>query len=144
MILSKSKIDKIDLDAVINERVQSECLSEVLFIVPTNRKSRYLLRELISLSPNKSTDRINIETIGSYSTGLLSISSGLTEPVEEQTAIVLLSQAFKKVNLKYFSQYKDGIPFGTLERVKNVISEYKRHGISPGRLRKEADMLAGS
>lgn len=144
MILSKSKIDKIDLDAVINERIQSECLSEVLFIVPTNRKSRYLLRELISLSPNKSTERLNIETIGSYSTGLLSISSGLTEPVEEQTAIVLLNQAFKKVNLKYFSQYKDGIPFGTLERVKNVISEYKRHGISPGRLRKEADMLAGS
>ena len=144
MILSKSNIEKIDLDSVINRKIQSEILNEVLFIVPTNRKSRYLLRELISLSPNKSTERINIETIGSYSTELFSGSTGVKELIEEQTAIVLLSQSFKKVNLKYFSQYKDGIPFGTLERVKNVISEYKRHGISPERLRKEADLLRGT
>ncbi|MGB5892870.1 MAG: PD-(D/E)XK nuclease family protein, partial [Ignavibacteriaceae bacterium] len=46
--------------------------------------------------------------------------------------------------LKYFSNYRDEIPFGTLERVKNVISEYKRHRITPELLMKESIKLSGS
>ena len=47
MILSKSKIQSINLDQLINNHIQQNRLDELLIIVPTNRKIRYLKRELI-------------------------------------------------------------------------------------------------
>ncbi len=144
MILTKQKIDKIDIDFIIDEKVRKSEISEVLFIVPTKRKIRYLTRELISLSPGKSASGLKIETIGSFSEKLLAEIEGKVDLISEEAAILLLNHSFKRVKLKYFSQYKDQIPFGTLERVKNVISEYKRHGITPERLKEEAENLSGS
>ena len=144
MILTKQKIDKIDIDFIIDEKVRKSEISEVLFIVPTKRKIRYLTRELISLSPGKSASGLKIETIGSFSEKLLTEIEGKVDLISEEAAILLLNHSFKRVKLKYFSQYKDQIPFGTLERVKNVISEYKRHGITPERLKEEAENLSGS
>lgn len=144
MILTKQKIDKIDIDFIIAEKVRKSEISEVLFIVPTKRKIRYLTRELISLSPGKSASGLIIETIGSFSEKLLTEIEGKVDLISEEAAILLLNHSFKRVKLKYFSQYKDQIPFGTLERVKNVISEYKRHGIIPERLKEEAANLSGS
>ena len=143
MILTKQKLDKIDLDQLINEKLKNNKIGQVLFIVPTRRKIRYLTRELISFSPRKSVSGLKIETIGSFAETLLEEAEGNINLISEEASILLLSQSFKKVNLKYFSQYKDKIPFGTLERVKNVIAEYKRHGITPDRLKEEAENLLG-
>ena len=63
---------------------------------------------------------------------------------KEEASIILLNQCFTKKRLKYFSQYSNGIPFGTLERIKNVISEYKKHGIPPQEILKEAEGLTGA
>jgi ATP-dependent helicase/nuclease subunit B len=142
MILTKQKIDRIDIDFLINDKLSKNKISEVLFIVPTKRKIRYLTRELISLSPGKSLSGLKIETIGSFSEKLLTEIEGKINLISEEAAILLLNHSFNRVKLKYFSQYKNQIPFGTLERVKNVISEYKRHGITPERLKKEAENLS--
>ena len=61
--------------------------------------------------------------------------------LNETIASVLLKHSFRECKLNYFSSYKDEIPAGTLERVQNVISEYKRHGITPEQLEKEAAHL---
>ncbi|MBK9098128.1 MAG: exodeoxyribonuclease V subunit gamma [bacterium] len=143
MILTKHKIEKVDVDFLINSKLSEGRINEVLFIVPTKRKIRYLTRDLISLSPGNSLSGLKIETIGSFSEKMLTEVEGNINQVSEQAAILLLNHSFKKTNLKYFSQYRDQIPFGTLERVKNVISEYKRHGISPERLKQEAKNLSG-
>ncbi len=143
MILTKQKIDKIDVDQLINDKLMNDQIGQVLFIVPTRRKIRYLTRELISLSPRKSVSGLKIETIGSFAEKLLEEVEGNINLISEEASILLLSHSFKKVKLKYFSQYKDRIPFGTLERVKNVIAEYKRHGITAERLKREADKLSG-
>jgi ATP-dependent helicase/nuclease subunit B len=144
MILTKCDTKEINLDLLVDSKIKSGKLNEILFIVPTNRKIRYLKRELISASPNKAAAGINLETIGTYSIKLLSGSSGEGRLVSEESAIVLLKQSFEETKLKYFSNYRGEIPFGTLDRVKNVISEYKRHGISPDKLMKEAERLSGS
>ena len=102
-----------------------------------------MTREIISLSPGKSSVGLKIETIGSFAEKMLVEIEGKINSISEEASILLLSQSFRKVNLKYFSQYKSYIPFGTLERVKNVIDEYKRHGISPKRLIKESEKLYG-
>ncbi len=48
MILSKNKIKSLNPDDLLNDFIQQEKLDELLIIVPTNRKIRYLKRELIS------------------------------------------------------------------------------------------------
>ncbi|MCH7516554.1 MAG: hypothetical protein IIB08_05455 [Bacteroidetes bacterium] len=144
MILTKSDIKEINLELFVDSLVKSGKLNEILFIVPTNRKIRYLKRELINLSPLHAAGGINIETIGSFSIKIFSGPEGNKCLVREESAIVLLKQSFRDTKLKYFSNYKGDIPFGTLERVKNVISEYKRHGILPENLMRESEKLSGT
>lgn len=144
MILTKENIEEIDLDFLIDKKIKQNLLNTVLFIVPTNRKSRYLKRELISLSPNQSVSGLNIETIESFSLKIYSSSISNSKLLSDEAAIVLLNHCFQETSLNYFSQYRDGIPFGTLERVRNVISEYKRHGITPRKLLEETDQLSGA
>jgi len=137
-------IEKIDLDFLIDQKIKSGSLDETLFIVPTKRKIRYLKRELVSLSPNKTASDLQIETIGTFASAMLSASGIETNLLKEEASIILLNQCFTKKRLKYFSQYSNGIPFGTLERIKNVISEYKKHGISPQDILKESEELTGA
>ena len=143
MILTHQNIETIDIDLLINEMIKAGDLNKLLFIVPTKRKIRYLTRELISLTPVKSASGLKIETLGSFSEKILTEIDGNILQISEEASILLLNHSFKKTKLKYFSQYKDQIPFGTLERVKNVIDEYKRHGITPERLIEEAKKLSG-
>ena len=144
MILTKSNKKEINLDLLVETRVKEGRLNDLLIIVPTNRKIRSLKRELISASPGKATSKINLETIGTYSINLLLGENGRNSLVSEQASIVLLKQSFQEVELKYFSNYNGNIPFGTLDRIKNVISEYKRHGITPEKLRAESENLSGT
>jgi ATP-dependent helicase/nuclease subunit B len=146
LILSKhpsANGQNIDIDQLVNDFLLQGRIAEILFIVPTRRKIRYLTRELISLTPNKSAGGLKIETVGSFAEKLLEDIEGEINTINEEAAVLLLNHSFKKTNLNYFSQYKYQIPFGTLERVKNVISEYKRHGITPERLKAEAEKLSG-
>ncbi len=55
-----------------------------------------------------------------------------------------LIKHFKKTDLKYFSNYKNEIPRGTLDRIKNVITEYKLNGIYPDKILSESNKLEGS
>ena len=144
MILTRSDKKEINLDLLVDNKIKAGKLNELLLIVPTNRKIRSLKRELISSSPGKATSRINLETIGTYSIKLLLGENGRNSLVSEQVSIVLLKQCFNETKLKYFSSYDGNIPFGTLERVKNVISEYKRNGITPGKLKVESKNLSGT
>ncbi len=144
MILTKCNIDKIDLDFLVNEKIKSGKLNEALFIVPTKRKIRYLKRELVSLSPNKTSSGLQIETIGTLASTLLSEAGLEANLIKDEASIIILNQCFEKKKLRYFSQYSAGIPFGTLERVKNVISEYKKHGITPQDVLNESVVLSGT
>ena len=144
MILTKGDKKAVNLDLLVESKIKEGKLDELLIIVPTNRKIRSLKRELISSSPARATSRINLETIGTYAIRLLLGENGKNSLVSEQVSIVLLKQCFNETDLKYFSSYKGNIPFGTLERINNVISEYKRNGITPEKLRSESENLAGT
>src|SRR5690606_34210040 len=86
-----------------------------------------------------------IETIGTFSAKIFFGEQKSKQKVlSESAAAVLLRQSFQEANTKYFSAYHDDIPYGTLERVRNVISEYKRHGITPELLKQESKKLKSS
>lgn len=145
MILSKSNIQSVNLDQVLNDYIFQDKLDELLIIVPTNRKIRYLKRELISLSPQKSVTKLNLYTLGTFATKIFqSDNFASTKVLSDAAAAVLLNKSFNESELKYFSNYQGEIPRGTLDRIKNVISEYKRNGILPEKIILESHQLAGS
>jgi len=145
MILTKCNTDSINLDYQIDEKIKSGQRNEFLLVVPTNRKIRSLKREIISLTSKKASAKINLETIGTLSANLLFQKNSKTNRVlNEAASSILLKQSFQEANLNYFSKYRNEIPYGTLERIRNVISEYKKQGISPDNLITEAKLLTGS
>jgi len=142
MILTKNLEKSIDLDFEIDGIIKSNQLEKLLLIVPTNRKIRYLKKEIISISNSQALSAINLETIGTFATKLFfkdhKISPGV---LSEAAAAVLLRQSFLEVKTKYFSNYSSQVPAGTLERIRNVISEYKRQGITPQAIKAESKYL---
>lgn len=145
MILTKKNIKAVNIDELIHQKAKDNKLEELLLIVPTNRRVRSYKRELIDQSPDKTSSVINLETLGTFSSRMLLESFGTQYgELDDAAAAVLLQQAFAETDLKYFSNYGDDIPTGTLERVGNVITEYKRHGIYPEHLNNEIKNLTGS
>lgn len=145
MILTKTADNRADLDYFERERISTGGTDSFILIVPTNRKSRYKKKEIISSSPGNITGRLNVETITTFTAKIL--FDGRSEKnliLTEAASAVLLKQSFAQFKPKYFSKYKNGIPAGTVNRIKNVISEYKKHGISPGVLRSEIKNLSSS
>lgn len=145
MILTKTKRKSFDVDLEIDQRIKHRALDSLLMIVPTNRRIRALTREIVTRSPEKASGKLNLETIGSVSAKLLFNSESVRSAmITEAAASVILQQSFSETKLEYFSNYNGEIPKGTLERIRNVIGEYKRHGINPDRVRQEAQSLTGS
>jgi len=142
MILTKGNINEINIDLFIEQKILSDQLDSILIIVPTNRKLRDLKKKIIDNFIHKPVSKINIETLTTFSTKLLREYIGFT-PLSEAAATVLIKRTADELELSYFSYYNKGIPFGTLDKIKNVISEYKKHGISPSDLIREADKLIG-
>jgi ATP-dependent helicase/nuclease subunit B len=143
MILSQSKHNSVNIHNEINKKIETRKLDELLILVPTNRKSRNLKKEIINRAPGSAAGVVNIETLGSFTSKLFFYEYSNYMELSEAAATVLLSQVFKEVKLKYFNNYKREIPQGTVERVKNVITEYKKHGITPEHLNNEANSLTG-
>ncbi len=142
MILTKGNITKFNSDNFVESRIESDKLASLLLIVPTNRKLRDLKKKIISSFNGKVVSVINIETITTLTTKLLNESKSFI-PLSEAATTVLLKETAEELNLSYFAKYLKGIPVGTLDKIKNVISEYKRHGILPSTLEREADKLEG-
>ena len=143
MILSKKNVASIDLDFLINDKIKNDKLESILIVVPTNRKLRILKKEIITLSSNKVTANINLETLSTLTKKILEQSSNFHE-LSEAASAVFIERSSQNVDLKYFTNYKGEIPSGTLERISNVISKYKEEGITPIILRKEAEKLSKS
>jgi len=143
MILTKVSERSADIDAEVERVIKTNQLEKLLFIVPTNRKIRALKKEIISSSNTKAVSVINIETLGTFSAKLFFRNNrNSREVLSEAAAAVLLRQSFQEVKTKYFSNYSDNnIPAGTLERIRNVISEYKKQGITPKQLKAESRNL---
>jgi ATP-dependent helicase/nuclease subunit B len=145
MILTKVQTDSVDLDFLINGKINSGSINEFLLIVPTNRKIRSLKREIISLTPSLSSSKMNLETLGTFATNFLfKNNSNANRVLSEAASAILLKQSFREVGLKYFSLYKKEIPHGTLDRIRDVISEYKKHGISSADIKRESESLTGT
>ena len=107
MIFTKNKAEELDIERLLSEKINSGKLNELLLIVPTNRKVRYLRKELISRSPGGICGQMNLDTIGTFSQHLFFGNKDFKEDIlSEAAAAVLLKQSFREVDLNYFSNYR--------------------------------------
>lgn len=140
MILTKENSVKSVFDFFTYGKLPAVELKEYLLIVPTNRKLRDLKKEIISGYKGLGITSLNLETFESFCGRLLGAVKIYT-PLEEAPSSVLINQAVDETPLSYFASYKGEIPKGTMSRIKSVISEYKRYGMTPDMLRGEGKDL---
>lgn len=143
MILTRENIASVDIDFLIDRKIKEGRPNEFLLVVPTNRKVRNLKKEIISQMPNHAAWSLNIETLGTIATKILNEAKSF-KPLGEAASTIFIKQSASEIKLRYLSLYKEEIPFGTLDRIRSVISEYKRSGITPEVLRKESGKLETS
>ncbi len=143
MILAKQNRGAVNIESIISSYLERGELKELLLVVPTNRKLRDYKKEIISAFKGKGVTGLNLETFESLCSKILEVSTIFVN-LEEAPSAVLLSHAVSETELNYFSSYKGEIPNGTLNRIRSVISEYKRNGITPDVLRGEAEKLPHS
>jgi len=126
MILTKGKIKEFNIELFTEGKISSNQLDSLLIIVPTNRRQRNLKKNIIDNFKEKPVSIINIETISSITEKLLLENMGFTS-LSEAASTVLIRESAESLELSYFAAYSKGIPFGTLDKIKNVISEYKKN-----------------
>lgn len=144
MILSNKKEIKTDPRETVRRLVESGRGGEILYIVPTNRKVRNLRKQMLDFSPGGIIVNPRVLTLGTLCTSLFFRGNSEKDVVSEAVSSVLLSQCFRELNPDYFSPYGGTVPRGTLERIRNVINQYKRNGLAPEVISREAESLKGT
>ena len=130
MILSKNKNFTLSIDQILESEFPLVEIENLLILVPTNRRLRELKKSIIGKFTNSPVTKINIETFTTINSKILKQLKPFVI-LSEAASSVLIKETSDELELKYFAAYSNGIPFGTLDKIKNAISEYKRHGISP-------------
>lgn len=143
MILTNKKSFSDVFLKKIEKKILSGEANEILFLVPTNRKVRALKKEIIDQTPGQAISILPIETIFTVAEKLFSVEQPLSI-ASDAASSVLLKKAFQKNKLEYFRSFNKTIPQGSLDRIKNLFSEYKRNGITPEYLLREIDLSEGT
>lgn len=142
MILTKGKTKEINIESFIDSLIVADNIDSALIVVPTNRKLRELKKKILNNYSKYPITKLNIETFTTLSASILKEKQAFIS-LTEAMASVLIKQTAEELELSYFAAYSRGIPFGTLDKIKNVISEYKKHGILPDDLIRESSKLTG-
>ena len=66
MILTNTNIKYVNLDDLVNSKIQNSLLNELLLIVPTNRKLRRIKKEIINHTFLRSAHTIHLETLSTF------------------------------------------------------------------------------
>ena len=143
MILTSKKTFSDSLLKKIEDKILSGKTNEVLHLVPTNRKVRSLKKEIIDKTPGQAVSILPIETIFTLAQKLFSVEMPLSL-ASDAASSVLLKKAFQKNHLEYFRSFLKTIPQGSLDRIKNLFSEYKRNGITSEYLMRDLEKAEGT
>jgi len=143
MILTSNKSFSDSFVKKLEDKILQGKASEVLHLVPTNRKVRSLKKEIIDKTPGQAISVLPIETIFTLAEKLFSVDKPLSI-ASDAASSVLLKKAFQKNHLQYFRSFSKTIPQGSLDRIKNLFSEYKRNGITHDFLLKDLDRVEGT
>ncbi len=127
------------IDRFLDEAATAGTNDLVLQIVPTNRKVRQLRHRIIQQAAGKLVNRINVETIFTLAQKIAKLLYPEFRLISEAEKSVFIEKSFRTVKPVFFKPYKGEIPLGIRETIGYVISEYKRHGVTPESLEMQLD-----
>ncbi|MCX7612533.1 MAG: exodeoxyribonuclease V subunit gamma [Ignavibacterium sp.] len=144
MILTKKKYFKDDADQILIEKIKKRKFDEVLIIFPTNRKVRYYTKHLLEISECNSVANLKIHTLSTFSFAIFNELYRYNYfLLDDATAIIKLKKIIQKERLKYF-RFDEDSANGILFEIKNVISDFKKKGITADVLENDLDSLTGA
>jgi len=144
MYIYRKNIEEVfSADNEIREVIQRGELDSFIYIVPTRRKSRYLLRELIEFAPNQTVLGLNIFTIGTFASKMFqSINFGKAE-ISSSLQYFLIRKIIKETELTYFHRTKEFVSNGIIEMIISVISRLKELGYDHSQFEKSIEEFTG-
>lgn len=142
-IYHKNKNESVNPDDVIKNLIRKREFDSFIYVVPTRRKSRYLLRDFIDIAPEKTVPHLNIFTIGTFASRLFeSFNLGKTE-ISSSLQFFLIRKIIKGVELNYFHRTKEFVSNGIIETMITIISRLKELGYDNHQFQKSIDEFSG-
>lgn len=140
-----TKTEEKDFNPIeeINSRLRKEDFFSFIYVVPTRRKVRYLIRELTELAPNKATPRLNIFTIGDLAEEIFKSKFIGWTKISSSLQYFLIKKILSETDLQYFAVKGKFIPNGLIELVINVITRLKEIGFSHSSFENEVSKFEG-
>ncbi len=130
MYIYYKKHPRTDLEQEIVKRIELKKFNSFIYIVPTRRKVRFLTRELLELTPNKTIPQLNIFTIGDLAVKIFQEVLESWNPITTSIQYFLIKKIISESTLTYFQTKGKYIHNGVIELIISVISRLKELGIS--------------
>jgi len=127
----------------ITSRLKKTDFFSFIYVVPTRRKVRYLIRELTEIAPDKATPKLNIYTIGDLAEEIFKGNFTGWTKITSSLQYFLVKKILSEIDLQYFSVKGKFIPNGLIELVINVITRLKEVGFTEFSFAKEVDKFDG-
>ncbi len=142
-IYSKSYDPDLNPFSTINNRINNEDYFSFIYVVPTRRKVRYLIRELIELSPKRLIPELHLFTIGDLAEEIFKGKFKSLTKISSSLQFFLIKKLLKEIELKYFSTKEKYISNGLVDLIIAVITRLKEIGVSNVAFKKEIEQLQG-
>jgi ATP-dependent helicase/nuclease subunit B len=126
----------------IEERLAGPVFDDLVVIVPTRRRIRHLVREVLRLTGNPVTPSFPFYTLESFATSLYQRTSAPARLIGGPLQTLLFEAAVRtqRDRLSYFQMRgaQTRLPAGTFEKIMGVILHLKESGVSTAQMRTEA------
>lgn len=127
----------------INHRISQEDFLSFIYVVPTRRKVRYLIRELIGLAPGKAIPKLNLFTIGDLAEEIFRSKFSSFQKISSSLQFFLIKKILSEFEFKFFSTKGKYISNGLVDLIIAIITRLKELGISNVEFEKELTNLDG-
>ncbi|MCX8057600.1 MAG: exodeoxyribonuclease V subunit gamma [Ignavibacteria bacterium] len=142
-LYSKKISQEINPFEEVQRRIREGKFSSFIYVVPTRRKVRYLIRELIELAPNKATPKLNLFTIGDLAEEIFKSRFSNYQKISSSLQYFLIKKILSEGDFKFFSTKGKYVSNGLVDLIIAVITRLKELGISNQNFEKELDQLEG-
>lgn len=129
-LYSKTRTSIFNPFEIIHKKISERKFSSFIYVVPTRRKVRYLIRELIEHSPDKVIPHIHIFTIGDLAEEIFKSKFSGWNKITPSLQFFLMKKLLNELQLDYFQARGKFIPNGLVELLIAVITRLKELGIS--------------
>jgi ATP-dependent helicase/nuclease subunit B len=143
MFYSKKKFPPFDLKDFTIEKIIAGKFNQLLLVLPTNRMVRNTILRILNDSVSGALANLKIHTLSTLSVALFNeLYQDKYFLLDDATAVIKLKKIFSDTELRYFNK-NDDITSGTVLMVKNLISDFKRKGITIDILKEDINGLSG-